>query len=331
MKITGLILLWIAVAIANLWAIAALAIDMSLFVLRVATPIIFCAVLVVLLWRVPGHWRKVMSGFVPFLLVLLWWLTLAPSNDRNWQPDVAELASAEINGSKIVIHNIRNADYRTELDYTPHWETREYDLNDLRGIDLFVTYWGSPWIAHPIVSFDFGNGKHLAISVETRKEVGEEYSALLGFFRQYELVYVLADERDLIRLRTNYRVGETVYLYRTVATPETARAVLLGYLATVNELAQAPVWYNAITSNCTTGIRIHTAGVAGTTPAEWDWRLLLNGKADEYAYEHGRLAGGLPFDALKSQAVINDVARPADQAADFSRIIRINRAGFTEP
>ena len=103
------------------------------------------------------------------------------------------------------------------------------------------------------------------------------------------------------------------------------------YLATVNELASRPVWYNAITSNCTTGIRIHTAGVAGTTPAAWDWRLLLNGKADEYAYEHGRLAGGLPFAALKSQAVINDVARPADQAADFSRIIRANRAGFDEP
>lgn len=309
----------------------ALAIDMPAPALRVAAPIIFCISLLFLLWRVPGRWRKAISGFAPFLLVLFWWLALSPSNERNWQLDVAKTASAEIDGSRIIIHNLRNADYRTELDYTPRWETREYNLDDLRGIDLFITYWGSPWIAHPIVSFDFGAGRHLAVSVETRKEVGEEYSALLGFFRQYELIYVFADERDLIRLRTNYRVGETVYLYRTVATPETARAVLLGYLQTVNELAQKPVWYNAITSNCTTGIRIHTAGIAGTTPAEWSWRLVLNGKADEYAYQHGRLAGNLPFDALKRQAVINDAARPANQSADFSRIIRLNRAGFSEP
>ncbi len=331
MRLTGLILTWILLLLCCAWAAAALAIDMPTTSWRIVTVTVFLLVLLIALWRVPGIWTKAAVGFLPFLLVLTWWLNLAPSNDRPWQADVANLASAEIAGDKITIHNLRNADYRTELDYTPHWETRTYDLKDLRGMDLFITYWGSPWIAHPIVSFDFGAGGHLAISVETRKEVGEEYSALLGFFRQYELVYVLADERDLIRLRTNYRVGETVYLYRTAATPETARAVLLAYLRTVNIMTKQPVWYNAITSNCTTGIRIHTAGIDGTTAAPWNWRLVLNGKADEYAYDHGRLVGDLPFDALKQQAVINDVARGANDAADFSDIIRRNRVGFSTP
>lgn len=331
MRLTCLILSWIVLLLCSAWAIAALVIDMPTTLWRVGGVVAFFLALVASLWRVRGAWKKTLGAFLPFLLVLAWWLNLAPSNDRPWQADVTELASAEIDGDRITVHNVRNADYRTELDYTPHWETRSYDLKELRGIDLFITYWGSPWIAHPIVSFDFGAGGHLAISVETRKEVGEEYSAVLGFFRQYELVYVLADERDLIRLRTNYRDGETVYLYRTVATPEAARAVLLAYLKTVNDMTTQPVWYNAITSNCTTGIRIHTVSTAGTAAAPWNWRLLLNGKADEYAYEQGRLVGDLPFDALKQQAIINDVAHGANDAPDFSDIIRRNRVGFGTP
>src|SRR5262249_18875570 len=157
----------------------------------------------------------------------------------------------------------------------PHWETRSYDLKDIRGADLFITFWGSPWIAHPIVSFQFGDHDHIAFSVEVRKEVGEEYSAFRGFFRQFELIYIVADERLLIRLHTNYRTGEEVYLYRTVAKPEAAREIFLSYLESANELRAKPAFYNAITSNCTTNIRIHTKVVAGGA-MPWNWRLLLN-------------------------------------------------------
>lgn len=331
MKLLFLVLLWIAIIAAACWSFAALAVDMPGAPLRVGASCLLALVLTGIIWRVRGRWMKAAAAFVPLFLVLVWWLGLSPSNDRAWQADVAKLAFADIDGDIITVHNVRNAEYRTESDYTPHWETRRYDLRQLRGIDLFITYWGSPWIAHPILSFDFGTGGHLAISVETRKEVGEEYSALLGFFRQYELIYVMADERDLIRLRTNYRVGETVYLYHTTATPEVARAVFVSYLQTVNAMVKQPVWYNAITSNCTTGIRIHTAGIDGAGAPDWNWRLLLNGKADEYAYAHGRMAGDLPFVALKAQAEINAVARTADQAVDFSEIIRHSRVGFDLP
>jgi uncharacterized membrane protein YphA (DoxX/SURF4 family) len=328
LRAAGIGLLWLIVAGLTAWAAAALYVDLPVQGAGLSAAIVYLTTLAAALVLIPGSWRKVAACVVGFVAVLAWWLTLAPSNDRNWQEDVSQTPWADIDGDKVTIHNVRNFDYRTETDYTPHWETRSYDLKNIRGADLFITFWGSPWIAHPIVSFQFGDGDHVAFSVETRKEVGEEYSAFRGFFRQYELIYIIADERDLIRLRTNYRVGEEVYLYRTTASPEAAREIFLSYLQSANELHQKPAFYNAITSNCTTNIRIHTKAVAGSTPPPWDWRLLLNGKGDEFAYQNGRLAGDLPFDELKRQAHINDAARAAGQSDQFSRLIREGRAGF---
>jgi Domain of unknown function (DUF4105) len=260
---------------------------------------------------------------VAFALVLIWWLTLKPSNDRAWQPDVAQTAWAQIDGDRVTIHNIRNCDYRTEGDYTPHWETRSFDLSKIRGMDLFLTYWGSPWIAHPIVSFRFGDHDYISMSIETRKEVGEEYSAVRGFFRYYELIYTVSDERDVVRLRTNYRKGEETYLFHTRATPEKARSTFLNYIEKINRIRTRPEWYNALTNNCTTNI----AALAGSS--EWDWRVLLNGRADQMLYERGDLAtANLSFAELKEQAHINAAARAANDAPDFSRRVREGRAGF---
>lgn len=324
----GLALLWFMILALATWATAALYFDLPVPSLRLPAAIAFGISTLAALILIRGQGRKALACLAGFAAVLAWWLSIAPSNDRPWQPDVAETAWAEINGDLVTVHNVRNVDYRTETDYTPHWETRTYDLRDLRAVDLFVTFWGSPWIAHPIVSFQFGEDQHVAFSVETRKVVGQEYSALRGFFRQYELTYIVADERDVIRLRTNHRTGEEVYLYRTTIPPDAAREVFLGYLHSVNALHEAPAFYNALTSNCTTNIRIHTVPAAGRSAAPWDWRLLLNGKGDEYAYQYRKLAGDLPFDELKRRAHINDAARAADQSADFSRLIRKGRPGF---
>ena len=270
-----------------------------------------------------GRGKAIAICLAGFALVLAWWLTLKPSNDRAWQPDVAQTAWAEIDGDHVTIHNVRNCDYRTEGDYTPHWETRAYDLSQIRGMDIFLTYWGSPWIAHPIVSFQFGDNDYIAMSIETRKEVGEQYSAIRGFFRYYELIYTVSDERDVVRLRTNYRKGEETYLFHTRATPEHARATLLNYLKKINRIRNRPEWYNALTNNCTTNI----ATLAGEP--QLDWRVLLNGRADQMLFERGDLAtGNLPFAQLKQQAHINAAARAANDAPDFSRRIREGRAGF---
>ena len=271
------------------------------------------------LWRVRPAPRALVLALVPPSAVLGWWLSLAPSNERDWLPDVARPPRARIEGDLVTISNLRNFDYRSETDYTERWEERSYDLSKLRGADMFFSFWGSPWIAHTIMSWDFGDGEHLAISIETRKEQGEEYSAVLGFFRQFELYYVVADELDLIRLRTNFR-DEDVYLYHLDTPLDQAQAVLLDYLDEINRLAREPRWYNAATHNCTTTIRHHVKHVGANNP--WDWRILLNGEIDELGYERGTVNTSLPFDELRKTSDITERARAADRDAAFSVRIR---------
>jgi hypothetical protein len=313
---------------AILWAAAALYIDVPISSLRIPLSATFLILIVVSFVAIRRRSIAVTFSFALFAAVVAWWFTLTPSNSRAWQHDVAQTPWAEIQGDRVVIHNVRNCDYTTETDYRTRWETRTFDLSQIRGIDLFMDYWGSPYIAHTILSFDFANSPPIAISIETRKEIGENYSTILGFFRQYELIYVIGDERDLIRVRTNYRKGEDVYLYHTRRLAGQARAIFLDYLKTANQLHVTPRWYNALTANCTTSIAPHVAVASSNGRVPWDWRILINGYADKMAYDHGNLAGGLPFDELKRRAHINDAARAADQAPDFFARIRAGRPGF---
>jgi hypothetical protein len=312
----------------TIWAIAAVYFDFPVAKLRL--PLIF-----VYLLAIAGAWiasrrfgSALLVAAVGFTVILLWWLSLKPSQSGNWQPDDQNTAWAEIDGDQVIIHNLRNCDYRTEQDYTCGWETRRYNLSKLKHLDIAITWWGSPWIAHPILSFDFGDEGHVAMSIETRDLVGQSYSAIRGFFRQYRLIYIAADERDVIRLRTNYRKDEEVYLFRTTATPEQARGLFLQYLDRMNELHQRPEWYNALTNNCTTNIAVSAAASQDRRP-QWDWRVLLNGKADEMMYERGQfVTDGLPLAELKTRAHINDAARAANDDPDFSTRIRQGRPGF---
>ena len=216
-------------------------------------------------------------------------------------------------------YNLRNFDYRSETDYTPRWETRTYDLGRLAGLDLFMSYWGSPSIAHTIMSWDFDDGQHLAISIETRKEKGEEYSPVAGFFKQYELYYVVADERDVIRLRTNYR-GEEVHLYPLRTPLARARRILLDYVDAMNGLVDRPEFYNAATANCTTSITRHIRHVG--IAMHWDRRLLVNGTLDQLLYEQGVIDATRPFPEVRQASLINARAEAADQDPAFSARIR---------
>lgn len=263
--------------------------------------------------------RALATALLPLAAVTLWWTSIPPSNTHNWSPDVALTARAVFDGDHVTIENVRNFKYRSESDYDRRWETRTYELNRIRGVDLFLSFWGPTEIAHTIASWDFEDGQHLAISIETRKERGESYSALRGFFRQYELYYVVADERDLVSLRTNYR-GEQVYLYRIHIPESQARALLIDYLNEVNRLADHPRWYNALTQNCTTSIRGHAqnTGAGGRL----DWRLLANGHLDELLYERGQIDTDLPLADLRARSNITERAKAADDAPDFSARIR---------
>jgi hypothetical protein len=329
-RLFGVGLAWLFVILLSIWAAAALYFDVPVSWLRIPAAATYLLITFGFILLIRRSQLRTIPCLVLFSIVLVWWLSLKPSNIRPWQADVAQTAWAEIYGDLITIHNFRNCDYREEFNYTCQWQTKNVSLSELRGIDLFVTHWGSPWIAHPILSFQFGNDDHVVFSIETRKEIGEGYSSIRGFFRQYELIYVVADERDVIRLRTNYRQGESVYLYRTTAGPAWSRALFLDYLGRVNKLGEHPEWFNALTSNCTTNIFAHITTVSGKPShnISWDWRVLLNGKGDEMEYERGNLAGNLPFSELKRRALINPAAHAADQAPDFSRHIREERPGF---
>jgi hypothetical protein len=328
LRISGAILGWLILSAVSIWAIFALYLDFPTASLRVPLAAIYALYVLVAVYFLRRGWVKSLAIAGSFLIVLTWWLSLKPSNNRPWQPDVSQTAWAEIEGDRVTIHNVRDCSYRAEFDYTCQWESRTYDLSQIRGVDVFVTYWGSPWIAHPIVSFQFGDSEHIAFSIETRKEIGETYSAILGFFRQYELIETVADERDVIRLRTNYRHREDVYLYHTTAGPVWARSLFLEYLRQVNELREKPQWYNALTSNCTTNIFVNVDAADGSRHTPWDWRILLNGKGDEMEYEKGNFAGNLPFPELKARAYINPAAKAAGDSPDYSDRVREGRPGF---
>ena len=267
---------------------------------------------------------KLASYGSAFALVLAWWLLLPPSNDRDWQPDVAILPSATISGNAITLHHVRNCEYRTESDYTVRHYDRTFDLASLRTMDLFLVDWGLPHMAHTMLSFGFGGDRYVCFSIETRKKRGEDYSSLRGFFKQYELTTVVADERDVVRLRTNYRKGENVYLYRLNASPELVRQVFLDYLRGVNELKERPRWYNALTANCTTDVWRHIAPYY--PKAAFDWRLLASGHVDEMAYELGATDQTLPFPELRRRSLINERGKAAN--ADYSTRIRQGLPGF---
>lgn len=302
------------------WAAAALYFDGPLHQWNVLLSGVFLIAYLAALLRISGSARKSAGCLALFAVVLGWWLTLRPSNERDWSPEYALPPSAEIDGDRVVIHNYRNCDYRTEFDFTPRWETKTVHLSKIRGTDFFMNYWGSPHIAHTLVSFDFGDDGRVCASIETRRKKGQTYSAVRGFFRQFELYYVLGDERDLIRLRTNYR-KEDIYLYPMVRmTPERSRALFLSYLRAADDLSRTPRWYNAATSNCTTNIEGNA--VACGAPTIWDWRILVNGHLDELLYQRGTIPTTLPFAEEKSRSLINRQALAMGAAVDFSEQIR---------
>jgi hypothetical protein len=275
------------------------------------------------------HWRKriLIAYSMLFVAILGWWFfAINPANERQWQPDLAKLPYATVDGDKVTLHDIRNVDYRSEFDFSPVYYTKTFDLNKLEGIDLFAVYWMGPAIAHTILSFDFGDKDHLAVSIEARKELNEGYSTIKGFFRQYELIYIVADERDVIRLRTNYRKDpvENVYLYHLNPPKENARGLFLEYIRKINELHEKPTFYNTLLDNCTTAIWFNTRINKGHLPLSW--KILLSGYLPEYLYESGGLDKRIPFEQLQQQALINAVAQTADQLPDFSQRIRAARS-----
>lgn len=321
-------LAWLPIFIGVAWAFGALWFDLPLASLRHSLAVAFACGAVAAFIFVRPRWRAQLGIGAAIGVIAGWWFTLQPAQNRDWKPEVAVLPHATINGEHVTIEGVRNFDYRTETDFTPKYDTRTYDLGNLRGVDIFANYWGSAFMAHPIFSFDFGDDGRICFSIETRPVRGQSFSALGGLYRQFEIIYIAADERDVIRVRTNYRKGEDVYLYRLKFSPEQARASFLEYIHTLNLLHGQPRWYNAITDNCTSAIRQQRTA---SERWQWDWRMLANGYGDQLLYEHSAIDTSLPFAELKRRSLINKRAKAANDAPDFSARIRNGLPGFNNP
>ena len=266
-------------------------------------------------WR----WRALVTYGLLFGAVLVAWSTLKPTNLKDWAPDVARAPYASIDGPRITLHDIRNFDYRSETDFTPAYYDRTFDLEQLSGVDLIASYWMGPKIAHIFLSFEFNGREHVAISIEARRARGEPYSSLLGFFRRFELIYVVADERDVIRLRTNYRRDppEQVYLYRLQhGSLEDGRRLFQAYVAQINSLHDKPQFYNSLTTNCVGSI--WTLSRVNPDHLPYSWKILLSGYVPELLYENDRLDTSVPFAELQKRAHINARAQAADADPNFS-------------
>ncbi len=256
-----------------------------------------------------------------FLVVCAWWATILPSQDRGWRKDVAVLPQASIDGDRVRIVNVRNFDYRSRSDFTARYEERVVSLAHLTGVDFFVSFWMEGPIGHTFLSFMFDNAPPLSISIETRPEVGEGYSPIASMFKQYELIYVVGDERDLVRLRTNFR-DEEVFLYHLRVSPEAARRLFLVYLERINELADNAEWYHLLSNSCTINI-VRYANVAGRI-GTLDIRHVLNGLIDRYFYNTGLVNTRLGFDELRRRSNITQISRGAGNGDDYWQRIRAN-------
>ncbi len=271
--------------------------------------------------RFRPYWRTALLSLVPPFLVWLSYGLIEPKQNGDYPPETSRASRVDFDGDRFTLHDVRNFDYRTETDFDARWEDRTYDLSQLRTVDYIVCWWtAGQQIAHTMLSFGFADGRYLTASIEIRRENSEVYGPIDGLYRRYELIYIFGDERDLIRLRTNYR-GEEVRLYRTKCTPGDGRLVLEDYLRTANRLAAEPAFYNTFSSNCTSCIAAHINNVL-PRKIPWYTRRLRNGFTDRRSYEAGWIVGEGDFAVIRERARINDRAKAADQDPDFSTRIR---------
>lgn len=263
--------------------------------------------------------RARIAYVVAFVAIAYAWSLIQPSDRRDWRDEVAVMPRATIDGDVVTLTGVRNFDFRTRSDFTPRHETRQVRLSHLTGLDFYISFWMNGPIGHTFVSFTFDDAPPLAISIETRPEMGEGYSPIASMFKQYELIYVVGEERDLVRLRTNHR-NEDVFLYHIAVSPERARALFLEYLRRINELADHPEFYHLLSNSCTVNI-VRYANASGREGL-WDYRHFLNGWIDRYFYDAGLIKATMPFDELRRRSDITAASKAAGDGPDYPQKIR---------
>ena len=267
--------------------------------------------------------RRVAAFFAfAFVGVVIWFALIPPSHDRDWRREVAVMPRAIIDadGDRVRLTGFRNFTYRSRRDFDVHYEEREVAISDLYSFDLLISYWKPGPVAHTFVTFHFGNSPPVCISIETRPEEGEGFAPIRSMFKQFELIYIVGAEEDLVRVRTDYR-DEDVYIYPIRTSPEAAQRLFRVYLDRINELADEPEWYHLLKNSCTINI-VRYANRAGRNGG-WDMRHLLNGWVDRYLYRSGVVGDTtLPFRELRARSRVTEASRAAPHDETYSEAIR---------
>lgn len=322
---------WLVMVPASLWALLALHFQLPFAQLPKLFSLAGWAALNVYalyLYR-QGRWQRAsLLSLALYGVVLFWWQSIQPSHQRSWADEVAQLTTGEVKGNQVVLHNVRNFDWHSEDQYQVRWESRAYDLQELRSLDMISSHWGMDSIAHIMLSFGFTDGQFITFSVETRKEQGEAYSALGGFFKAYELSILASDERDVIALRPNVR-DEDSYLYHIEMPAHLRRALFLSYVEQANALAASPRFYNTLTVNCTTLVYRMLRQIGEVFPL--DPRLLLTGFLPSYIQAQGGLMPGFSLPQLRELGQIDTRSQAAAGQPDYSQRIRQGVPGWEQP
>ena len=322
LKGISLLILWFFAAALHVWSYGAL--YYCSFPANNIFHILSLAGYIIIVLLILAVSRKKTKGLlislICFLAIAVWFITIMPDKNGIYPPEL-RMPYPEFKGDLVTLHNVRNCDYRTPEDFDVRYDTRTYDLDKLETVDMLVNYWGMDLVAHTFLSYGFSDGKYIAVSIEIRPEIDEEYGEINGLFKQYEIIYVWADERDLIRLRTNYK-KEDIYIYRTSLSPDKVRKLFVNMLERTNSLYEDPEFYNTVTESCTNTIGDHIRKTGVEKLPFWK-RRLLSGSVDKHAHNEGWLiTGGLPFPKLRKNALINDRAVAADKDRHFSKKIR---------
>ena len=321
MRILATLLATLLIGLPTAWGVLALWYQASGARLKITVIVVWAAFSVgvlALLWQ--GRAALALASFAPaFAAMMIWWHRIAPTNDRMWADDVARITSGTIDGNRVTLRNVRNFDWRSNQDYTQRWETREYDLGKLISVDMVMSYWDGWAIAHMLISFGFDDGRYVAFSVEVRRQKNLVYSEIGGFFKRDGLSIVAADERDVIRVRTNIR-GEDDYLYRMRMPLSAMRSLFVGFVEQADKLVDNPRFYNTITVNCTTLVYGMMRHIVGFLP--WSYRLLFNGYLPAYVHKVGGLDQRFSLAELRALGRITDRARTSDRSETFSADIR---------
>ena len=330
LRIAAAVIATLGVGLPVLWGAAALWYQgpgrALVKMLSIASWAVFGIAILAALWL--GKPAALAVFAVGLACLVVWWTRLRPTHDGRWSDDVARMTTAIVDGKRVTLHNVRNFDWRSATDYTARWETRCYDLDRLRSVDMIMSYWGGPAIAHMLISFGFEDGERVVFSVEIRRKKHQAFSEIGGFFKEFELSIIAADERDVVRVRTNIR-GEDAYLYQLRMPVAAMRSLFLGYVDEANELSRTPRFYNTVTVNCTTLVYHMMKRIVGHLPL--DYRLLLSGYLPEYVHRVRGLDQNYPIDELRARGRITDRARQSDRSPGFSDDIRRGLPGVELP